>query len=182
MKAVETALEGVFLLTPSRFHDTRGWFQESWQASRFSEQIGRRVTFIQDNLSHSSRGVLRGLHMQRGGGQAKLVSVLQGRVFDVVVDARPASSTFGQSFSLMLDADLGQQLWLPEGMAHGFLTISQRALVQYKVNAPYSPRDERVLRFDDPQCAIAWPFDALNSPLIMSEKDQQGLSWAEFCQ
>lgn len=182
MKIHETSLAGVLLIQPERHRDARGWFQESWQSQRFNAAVGRDVIFVQDNLSHSNHGVLRGMHLQRNVGQGKLVSVTQGRIYDVAVDARPGSATFGQHISFILDSEAGQQLWLPEGIAHGFLTLSDSAQVHYKVTQFYQPEAELVLRFNDATCAIQWPLHEIKSSLIVSEKDQQGLSWATLCE
>lgn len=182
MNIHETALDGVLLIQPERHYDARGWFQESWQSQRFNAAVGRDVVFVQDNVSRSNHGVLRGMHLQRNAGQGKLISVTEGRVFDVAVDARPSSATFGQHISFVLDAEVGQQLWLPEGIAHGFLTLSDSAQVHYKVTQYYQPEAELVLRFDDVTCAIQWPLHEIKSSLIVSAKDQQGLSWTELCE
>jgi dTDP-4-dehydrorhamnose 3,5-epimerase len=169
-------LNGLMVLTPRVFEDERGCFWESFNQRRFAETVGREVTFVQDNHSVSKRHVLRGLHYQAGRPQAKLVWVSLGTVFDVTVDLRPGSPTFGHWTGIELSADNRRQLWAPEGLAHGFLTLSERAEVNYKVNAPWDPDCERTLLWNDPAVGVAWPLTPGVAP-ILSAKDRQGALW-----
>ena len=171
MKVVETRLKGVLLLEPRVFEDQRGYFFESWNEARYQE-AGISADFVQDNVSFSRRGVLRGLHFQAPPhAQAKLVSVLQGAVFDVAVDIRTDSPTFGQWVSAELSSDNLRQLYIPEGFAHGFVVTSDAALFSYKCTDFYVPESERSLRWDDPEIAIQWP---ISTPLL-SPKDAEAL-------
>jgi dTDP-4-dehydrorhamnose 3,5-epimerase len=174
-------LSGPLLLTPQRFGDDRGWFFESWNQRRFDAAVGERVAFVQDNHSRSSQGVLRGLHYQLPAApQAKLVRASIGRILDVVVDLRASSASFGQWAGVELSADNQQQLWVPEGFAHGFLTLSAVAEVQYKTRGYWSRDQERAIRWDDPALAIRWPLESLGSAaLSLSEKDAQAPTLAE---
>lgn len=171
-------LNGPILLTPQRFSDDRGWFFESWNQGSFDAAIKESVSFVQDNHSHSSQGVLRGLHYQLPAApQAKLVRASVGRIFDVVVDLRTSSASFGQWASVELSADNHQQLWVPEGFAHGFLTLSAVAEVQYKTRGYWSREHERAMRWDDPDLAITWPLEKLgNTTVSLSEKDAKASS------
>ena len=171
-------LDGLMVLTPRVFEDERGCFWESYNQARFNEAVGREVVFIQDNHSVSRRWVLRGLHFQAGRPQAKLVRVASGLIFDVAVDLRPSSPTFGRWTGMELSAADRRQLWVPEGLAHGFLVLSEQAEVAYKVNAPYAPECERTLRWDDPAVGIAWPLPEGATP-ILSAKDIKGLAWSQ---
>jgi len=175
MKATSLALEGVFLLEPQIFSDDRGSFFESFNADRFSDAIGREVRFVQDNESYSAQRVLRGLHYQIGKPQGKLVRVVNGSVFDVAVDLRRTSPTFGGWVGELLSAENKKQLWIPEGFAHGFLAISEGAQFQYKVTDYWSKEHERCIRYDDPTLAIEWPSIQSKGP-ILSEKDLDGVS------
>lgn len=156
MKVTETSLPDVLLVEPKVFGDGRGFFMESFSAARYAA-IGIREAFVQDNLSRSGRGVLRGLHFQHPHGQAKLVSVLEGEVFDVVVDVRVGSPTFGQWCGEYLSADNKRQLYIPAGFAHGFVVTSDTALFTYKCTDYYHPEAERSMRWDDPRIGIEWP-------------------------
>ena len=179
MEVQSVALSGVLLLKPRVFGDERGFFLESWNQRTFDQVVGRAVTFVQDNRSRSARGVLRGLHYQiEPTAQGKLVSVLSGSIFDVVVDLRRDSSTFGQSFGLELRAENHTMIWVPEGFAHGFLVTSESAEVSYKATAFYSPDHERCIRWDDPDLSIAWPLEGIEP--TVSTKDTQGAPFAEF--
>jgi dTDP-4-dehydrorhamnose 3,5-epimerase len=160
------SLDGMMVLTPLVFEDERGCFWESFNQKRFAEAVGREVAFIQDNNSVSKRHVLRGLHYQAGRPQAKLVRVASGAVFDVVVDLRPDSPTFGHWSGMELSADNRRQLWVPEGLAHGFLVLSEQAEVVYKVYAPYAPDCERTLRWDDPAVGVDWPLPPGVEPIL----------------
>jgi len=178
MKLEKFAVEGPLLLTPRLYGDDRGFFQESWNAKAFAEALGGASAkavplFVQDNHSRSRRGVLRGLHMQVAPHpQAKLVRCVVGEIFDVAVDLRPGSASYGQWVGVRLNAENQQQLWIPEGFAHGFLALSEMADVLYKTNNYWSKESERSLRWDDPDLAIAWPLEELGGlePLL-SEKD-----------
>lgn len=166
------------IVCPRRFEDARGWFCETWRADKFAA-LGLTTDFVQDNQSYSrSKGTLRGLHLQTPPfAQAKLVRCLQGRIFDVVVDARRASPTFGQWWGLELSAENGRQLFVPAGYAHGFVTLEDGCMVAYKVDAPYSATHETGLAWNDPTIGVDWPLDG--AP-IMSDKDAQLPGLAEF--
>lgn len=170
MQFTPTALPEVMIVEPVIFGDDRGFFFESYNQRRFEEAVGARVNFLQDNQSRSSRGVLRGLHYQLPpNAQAKLVRVASGEIFDVAVDVRRGSPTFGRSVGVLLSADNRRQLWIPEGFAHGFLTLSETADVLYKASGYYSPADEGSLAWNDPDVAIDWPM--AGAPLL-SDKDR----------
>tara|TARA_R110002096_G_scaffold173781_2_gene348069 strand:+ start:239230 stop:239775 length:546 start_codon:yes stop_codon:yes gene_type:complete len=172
MNATELAIPGVFVLEPKVFGDERGFFYESFNADVFEQLTGRSTDFIQDNHSRSARGVLRGLHFQLAPkAQAKLVRVVQGEIFDVAVDVRPESKTFGKWVSQTLSAENKKQMWIPEGFAHGFLTLSETAEVLYKTNGLYAPEFERCVLWNDPSIGIDWP---MTEGLVISEKDLAG--------
>ncbi|MCO5054651.1 dTDP-4-dehydrorhamnose 3,5-epimerase [Thermomonas sp.] len=157
MKLVETELPECKLIEPAVFGDARGFFYESWNATRFA-QHGLPTQFVQHNVSRSARGVLRGLHYQWPNNvQGKLVSVLEGEVFDVAVDIRRGSPNFGRCATARLSADNKRHFWVPEGFAHGFLVLSESALFTYLCSAPYDPASDCNLRWDDPQLGIDWP-------------------------
>ncbi len=168
MRVEQLALEGVLLLEPRRFQDARGWFFESWNRATL-EAAGLPVAFVQDNVSHSRRGVLRGLHFQHPNAQGKLITVVHGSVYDVAVDVRPASPSFGQWLGVELAAASGRQLWVPPGFAHGFQALEDDTVVTYKCTSHYSPADEITLRWNDPELGITWP---LADPIV-SPKDAQ---------
>jgi dTDP-4-dehydrorhamnose 3,5-epimerase len=174
-------MAGPLLITPQVFGDERGFFLESWNQRRFDEAIGAPTTFCQDNHSRSSRGVLRGLHYQlEPEPQGKLVRCTAGAIFDVAVDLRRSSASFGQWVATTLSAENQQQLWVPVGFAHGFLTLSDSAEVLYKASGFWSKASERSLRWDDPQLAIIWPLDRLNGDApLLAEKDAAAPSFAE---
>jgi len=158
MKVVTTALEGLLILEPQVFGDARGFFTESWNEQRFNAAIGQDVRFVQDNHSRSRKGVLRGLHFQRAPhAQGKLVRCVAGSVFDVAVDLRAGSPTYGRWDGVELSADNHRQLWVPPGFAHGFLTLSDSADFLYKTTDTYAPQAEGAVRWDDPDIGIAWP-------------------------
>ncbi len=158
MRVTKTAIEGVLILEPKVFGDARGFFMESFRQKVFDEAVGRHVEFVQDNHSRSAKGVLRGLHYQLPPhAQGKLVRVTRGSVFDVAVDMRRSSPTFGQWVGVELDDKSHRQLWLPPGMAHGFVVLSDSADVLYKATNYYAPHAEGSVRWDDPQLGIAWP-------------------------
>lgn len=179
MKATRLAIPEVVLLQPKVFGDERGFFYESFNQQRFDEAIGRSVLFVQDNHSCSAKGVLRGLHYQVQQSQGKLVRVVAGEVFDVAVDLRASSPTFGQWVGELLSAENKRQLWVPEGFAHGFLVLSDSAEFLYKTTDYYAPQHERCLQWNDAQVAIDWPLARLDGvALQLSSKDQQGLPLA----
>jgi len=158
MKAIQTDIEGVLILEPRVFGDARGFFMESFNAQTFNELVGHEVNFVQDNHSRSAKGVLRGLHFQKAPhAQGKLVRVTAGAVFDVAVDIRKDSPTFGRWVGVELSADNHRQFWIPPGLAHGFLVLSDSADFLYKTTDYYAPQAEGALRWDDPDLAIAWP-------------------------
>jgi dTDP-4-dehydrorhamnose 3,5-epimerase len=170
MKVTPTNLPEVLLIEPKVFGDERGFFMETWNQRVFDEAVGEHVTFVQDNHSRSTRGVLRGLHYQLPPhAQGKLVRVTSGRVFDVAVDMRKSSPRFGQWAGAELSADNPRQTWIPAGFAHGFLVLSESADLLYKTTDYYAPSCEGAVRWDDPHIAIAWPLDGLVPAL--SDKD-----------
>ena len=182
MRVEKTKLDGLFIVHPQVFGDERGWFMESFNQQRFEsvfEGLNLPVpNFVQDNHSKSSRGVLRGLHYQLPPkAQGKLVRVVQGKVWDVAVDIRKGSPTFGQWVGEELSADNHKQLWIPPGFAHGFITLSETAEFLYKTTDYYSPEHERAIRWDDPQLAIAWPL--CTTDIQISAKDQQALAFSQ---
>jgi dTDP-4-dehydrorhamnose 3,5-epimerase len=168
MQIIPTALPEVLLLEPKVFGDARGFFMESFNARDFAQATGLRVDFVQDNHSRSARGVLRGLHYQVEQPQGKLVRVVRGAVFDVAVDLRRASPTFGRWAGAELSEDNHRQLWVPPGFAHGFVVLSESADFLYKTTDYYAPQFERGVRWDDPAIAIAWPLAAhgIAAPLL----------------
>ena len=169
MEYNKTEIDGVYTLQPRVFNDARGYFMEAWKQQEFEEHIGP-VHFIQDNESQSVRGVLRGLHYQKGQwSQAKLVRVIKGCVLDVAVDIRRASPTFGHHVMVELSGENKRQFFIPRGFAHGFLVMSDEAVFTYKVDNVYAPQAEAGIRWDDPQLAINWPIDPKD--VITSEKD-----------
>jgi dTDP-4-dehydrorhamnose 3,5-epimerase len=172
MKATPLAIPEVILFEPQVFGDDRGFFFESFNQSRFEQAVGRTVGFVQDNHSKSIKGVLRGLHYQIQQAQGKLVRVVQGEVFDVAVDIRRSSPTFGRWVGERLSGDNKRQLWVPEGFAHGFVVLSDTAEFLYKTTNYYAPEYERSIAWNDSQLAIAWP----ESQPTLSKKDQNGAS------
>lgn len=173
MKAKRLSVPDIILFTPKVFGDERGFFYESFNQSLFEELTGLKPQFVQDNHSKSQQGVLRGLHYQLPPkGQGKLVRVVQGAVFDVAVDIRRSSPTFGQWVGVILSAENKQQMWIPAGFAHGFLTISETAEFLYKTTDYYSPEHERCILWNDADIGIAWPTEIATPQL--SAKDQQG--------
>ncbi len=176
MQITRTELEGVLLVHPELFRDHRGYFMESYHRGGYHE-AGIRGEFVQDNRSFSIRGALRGLHYQLMPGQAKLVQAIHGEVFDVVVDLRRGSPTFGHWRGFRLTAETKVQLYIPIGFAHGFCALSETAEVQYKVDCYYDPARERGIRYDDLELAIDWPLAV--SPPILSAKDQALPAFAE---
>ena len=177
MQVIRTAIPDVLIIEPKVFGDARGFFFESFNQKSFNEATGLDVNFVQDNHSKSVRGVLRGLHYQIQQPQGKLVRVVQGKVWDVAVDIRKSSPTFGQWVGAELSEDNQHQLWVPPGFAHGFVVLSETADFLYKTTDYYAPQHERCIAWNDPQLAIAWP-DIGMAPLL-SAKDQRGLGLAE---
>ncbi len=158
MNVIETGLPGVLIIEPKVFGDERGFFMESWNGRRYAE-VGLPDNFVQDNVSFSQRGVLRGLHYQHPHGQGKLVGALRGEVFDVAVDVRRGSPTFGSWMGEYLSSANHRQLYIPPGFAHGFLVTSEEALFAYKCTEYYHPESERSIRWNDPGIGIQWPID-----------------------
>ncbi len=173
-----TAIEGVKIVTPRVFNDERGYFMETYQAEDFKE-AGIDVDFVQDNQSASCKGVLRGLHFQKNFPQDKLVRVIKGSVFDVCVDLREGSKTFGKWVGVELTEDNKKQLFIPKGFAHGFLVLSDYAEFVYKCSDFYHPNDEGGIIYNDPEIGIEWPMDE-NTKLIMSEKDPKWGTLADY--
>ena len=170
MKVEHLSLSGLILIEPRIFRDDRGHFLESWNQDRY-EEAGIDAPFVQDNVSWSAKGVLRGLHFQEPHAQGKLISVLHGEVWDVAVDIRVGSETFGRWLGMTLSAENGRQLYIPEGFAHGFVVVSEGALFSYKCTEYYHPEAELAIRWDDPDLAIEWP---VPDP-VLSRKDRDGL-------
>lgn len=178
MNFIKTDIEGVWIIEPRRFGDARGYFMESFKKSEFDANVGP-VEFVQDNESFSSRGVLRGLHFQKGEfSQAKLVRVSQGTVIDVAVDLRGGSPTYGRHVAVELSQENARQLFIPRGFAHGFVVLSDTAQFQYKVDNVYAPQSEATLRFDDPALGIDWRIPT--AEMLLSEKDLKGMSLSEI--
>ena len=178
MNFIEQDIKGVWIIEPKMLGDKRGYFSEVFKQAEFDLHVGH-VTFVQDNESFSSHGVLRGLHFQRGEfSQAKLVRVSRGKVLDVAVDLRHGSPTWGKHVSVILDAESGRQLFIPRGFAHGFAVLSDDAQFQYKVDNPYAPQSEATLRFDEPALGIDWIID--RQDMLLSDKDLRGLSLEEM--
>ena len=170
MKVTPCEIPDLLILEPDVFGDARGWFMETWNERRYRE-AGIRGPFVQDNLSLSRRGILRGLHFQNPSAQGKLVSALQGEVFDVAVDLRRSSPTFRRWHGVHLSAENKRQFYVPPGFAHGFVVLSETALFHYKCTDFYAPQHEATIRWDDPDLAIAWP---IKDP-VLSDKDAQAL-------
>lgn len=176
MDILDTTIPDVKLLKPRVFGDARGFFMETFRAQWFKENVAD-VDFLQENHSSSSRGTLRGMHHQKRQTQGKLVRVTRGEVFDVAVDIRPESDTFGNWVSATLSEENKLQMWVPAGFAHGFLVLSEMAEFVYKCTDYYHPASELSLKWDDPMVNINWPLEAIDSSLILSEKDQCGISF-----
>ena len=178
MKYTELDIPGVWLIEPRRFGDARGYFMESFKKEEFQAHVGA-VEFVQDNESLSGRGVLRGLHFQKGTfAQAKLVRVSRGCVLDVAVDLRGGSPTYGRHIAVELSQENGRQVFLPRGMAHGFIVLSDEAQFQYKVDNRYAPESEATLRFNDPELAIDWRLP--EGEMLLSEKDMRGIPFNDI--
>ena len=179
MNYIPTQIDGVYIVEPKRFGDARGYFMETFRLEEFRPNVAPGIEFVQTNESVSTRGVLRGLHFQKGEfSQAKLVRVSQGTVIDVIVDLRPESPTFGKHVAVELSAENARQLFVPRRFAHGFIVLSDVAQFQYMVDNVYAPQAEATLRFDDPELGIDWPLPA--SELNLSEKDLRGYSLAQI--
>jgi dTDP-4-dehydrorhamnose 3,5-epimerase len=174
--ATPTAIADVLVLEPKVFGDARGFFLESYNQRDFAQATGLQANFVQDNHSRSSRGVLRGLHYQIQHPQGKLVRVTQGEVFDVVVDMRRSSPTYGRWVGETLSGTNHKQMWVPPGCAHGFLVLSEQADFLYKTTDYWYPEHERSVLWNDPDLAIAWPLDA---PPTLAAKDAQGTPWRQ---
>lgn len=177
MRVSETKLEGPLIIEPQVFGDGRGFFLESWNAEKFAK-AGLDISFVQDNHSRSQKGVLRGLHFQNPNPQGKLVRVVAGAVFDVAVDLRRASPTFGQWTGVELSARNQRMFWVPQGFAHGFLTLEDNTDFLYKCDAPYAPDSEHSLAWDDPDIGIEWPVEGLT--VRLSERDRDGKRLTEL--
>jgi dTDP-4-dehydrorhamnose 3,5-epimerase len=177
VNVIATAIPGVLIIEPRVFGDDRGFFMETWNAAGFAS-AGLDLTFVQDNHSRSQKGVLRGLHFQNPGPQGKLVRVANGAVFDVAVDLRRSSPTFGQWVGVELSAANKRMFWVPEGLAHGFLTLEPDTDFLYKCTAPYAPQSEHTLAWDDPAVGIEWPLDGTEP--VLSAKDAAGISLADL--
>lgn len=176
MKIVECNILGPLIIEPRVFGDDRGFFFESWNAAAFAE-AGLDLNFVQDNQSRSQKGVLRGMHFQNPGPQGKLVRVSRGAVFDAVVDLRRSSPTFGKWTGVLLSAENKRMFWVPEGFAHGFLTLEDDTDFLYKCTAPYAPQHEASLAWDDPSVGIEWPLEGIE--LKLSAKDAAGVPLAD---
>lgn len=179
VKVTKTPLEGVLLIEPRVFGDQRGFFLESWNQRAFDEAVRSEVRFVQDNHSMSARGVLRGIHYQVRQPQGKLVRVVAGRVFDVVVDLRRSSAQLGQWFGVELTAEDKQQLWIPAGYGHAFLVLSEKAEFLYKTTDYYAPEHERALAWNDPHVGIRWPLAEVGGAPQLSAKDAAAPRWAD---
>lgn len=183
MEIFETSLAGCLRIVPKVFADDRGSFFESFNQKKFQDLAGLDLRFVQDNISVSKKGVLRGLHYQFNQPQGKLVSVISGSILDVAVDLRKQSKTFGKYFSCVLSDSNRDQLWIPVGFAHGFLALSDFTTVMYKTTDFYSPKDEHCIKWNDENLKIDWQFQSLlgldKNSLIISAKDQLGKSFSE---
>jgi len=177
MNVVTTAIPEVLLLTPQVFEDERGFFMETYQAEKFAA-FGIQASFVQDNHSRSKQGVLRGLHYQIHQPQGKLVRAVAGEIFDVAVDIRRFSPTFGKWIGFRLSAENKQQLWIPAGFAHGYYVLSEWAEFSYKATDYYAPQWERTILWNDSDIAIEWPL-VTNAPLLLSSKDRDGVLLAQ---
>ena len=178
MKIIETEIAGLLVIEPKVFGDERGFFMESWNAEGFAA-AGLNLNFVQDNHSRSQKGVLRGMHFQNPGPQGKLVRVVSGAVYDVAVDLRRSSPTFGQWFGVELSAENKRMFWVPQGFAHGFLTLEDNTDFVYKCDAPYDPQSEHSLAWDDRDVGIDWPTQGLDVQLSAKDQEGKGLSDVE---
>lgn len=173
MKIIDTSIPEIKIIEPKVFGDERGFFLETFQAKKYQTIIGENLNFVQDNHSRSSKGVLRGLHFQKTKPQGKLVRVVTGEVFDVAVDIRKGSPTFGKWEGVLLSGDNKRQFWVPPGFAHGFVVLSDTADFEYKCTDFYDPNDEGAIKWDDPDIAIDWPFDF--EPSLSAKDELAGL-------
>jgi dTDP-4-dehydrorhamnose 3,5-epimerase len=179
MKLIKTDFEGVFVLEPVVYHDDRGFFTEIFNQRKFQELTGLEIDFIQDNLAQSKKGVIRGLHYQKEPfSQAKLVTVIKGKVQDVIVDMRPDSDTFGKYFSIILSEKNKKQLFIPRGFAHGYLSLEENSIFYYKIDNIYNKEAEGGLFYADKELGIPWQFDNINP--ILSPKDKLLPSFKEW--
>lgn len=176
MNIIQTPLPGLLIIEPKVFGDDRGFFLESWNSATF-KAAGIDLHFVQDNHSRSQKGVLRGMHFQNPEPQGKLVRVVRGAVYDAVVDLRRSSPTFGQWYGVELSAANHRMFWVPEGFAHGFLTLEDDTDFLYKCTAPYLPQNEASLAWDDPTVGIEWPLNGIEP--ILSSKDKAGVPFAD---
>lgn len=174
---IPTKMPDVLIIKPKVFSDDRGWFFESFNEKEFSSAVGKQVKFVQDNHSFSKKGVLRGLHYQTKQMHGKLVRVIRGSVYDVTVDLRNSSLTFGKWMGIELSANNKKQLWIPGGFAHGFLALSDEVELSYKTTDYWHPSSEQSIAWNDPTLNIQWPNIGIDP--ILSFKDQQGLSWSQ---
>lgn len=175
MKIIKTKISGPLIIVPLIFNDSRGFFFEKYNYKKFSK-IGIKYNFVQDNMSYSKKNVLRGLHFQKKSPQGKLVKVVKGKIFDVIVDLRRNKKSFGKYLTFLLSDKNQNQLWVPPGFAHGFCTLSKEAKVEYKCTEFYKPNDEYTLKWNDNELGIQWP---TNKPIV-SKKDSSGLSFNEL--
>ena len=178
MKVIDTKIPAVKIIEPAVFGDERGFFMETWSQKEFEEKVtGQKTSFVQDNHSKSKKDILRGLHYQTENTQGKLVRVTYGEVFDVAVDIRKDSPTFGQWVGEFLSAKNKRQLWVPEGFAHGFFVVSDSAEFVYKCTDYYNPKAEKTISWDDQSLNISWPIEEGKKPLL-SEKDKNGIQFS----
>jgi dTDP-4-dehydrorhamnose 3,5-epimerase len=179
MKIIRTPIEGMLIIEPDVLHDARGWFLEAYRQTSFDAIVGHEVRFVQDNHSRSRHAVLRGLHFQQAPhAQGRLVRVTQGAVFDVAVDIRKGSLSRGCWHGVELSGDNHRLVWLPPGLAHGFLVTGDSADLEYKATAAYAPQAERCIRWDDPAIGIAWP--VLDQAPVLAERDRDAPTWAQI--
>lgn len=179
MKIEETSIDGLAIITPRKFNDTRGFFFEQYHSLKYKKILGPKIQLVQDNISCSSKNVIRGLHFQRNNPQGKLVTVIRGSIFDVAVDLRANSKTFLKWFGLTLSEENSKQLWIPEGFAHGFIAKDDNTIVNYKCSRHYDAESEQTIIWNDEDLGIEWPIDELN--IKVSKKDKLGISVKEYC-
>lgn len=183
LKVNKLPIDGLLIIEPQSFGDERGYFFETWNLKKYTstEEYQINDQFVQDNISFSSKGVLRGLHCQFPKPQTKLVSALQGQIYDVAVDLRPKSKTYGKWHAEILSDENKKQFYIPEGFAHGFLVLSETALIMYKCHEFYYPEYEKSLRWNDKDLNISWPLNLIEPMTpIVSDKDKKGISFADF--
>lgn len=179
MNITKTFIDGLFVIEPLVFGDSRGFFLESWNEEKFNKIVGGHVRFVQDNHSKSQKGILRGLHFQSENTQGKLVRVIRGSVFDVAVDLRIDSKTYGKWFGIQLSEENRKQMWIPKGFAHGFLALEDGTEFLYKCDDYYNPRSEHSLAWNDSDLSIEWPLIDGEGNYILSDKDKTGISLLE---